>query len=158
MEAETTDTLDSEAMAANQASAMEKVGSQKEKGAIQPKGPLGLTRYVQFAFFALGVIVFWTLDRVITVVWDNFQEPPELTVSLIAAVLAAVICVTLYRNEAVHKFSSEVVAELARVTWPSRDETWAATVVVIVASIIAAVILGGYDALWSALTDLIYKV
>lgn len=42
-------------------------------------------------------------------------------------------------------FLSEVQAELGRVHWPGRKETYAATVVVIVISLITAVYLGLID-------------
>jgi preprotein translocase SecE subunit len=58
----------------------------------------------------------------------------------------------------VSRVSSEIVGELARVSWPSRDEIQAATIIVIITSIIASIIVGAFDAAWSSLTDLIYKV
>ena len=48
----------------------------------------------------------------------------------------------LYRNEKVSRVAHEVVGELAKVTWPTRKETQVSTIVVIVTSIIAAVIVG----------------
>ncbi|MAR55550.1 MAG: preprotein translocase subunit SecE [Rickettsiales bacterium] len=64
--------------------------------------------------------------------------------------------VALYRNENVYRFARAVAVELSHVTWPSRQETWSNTLVVIIVSAVAAVILGAFDAAWSAVTDLIY--
>ena len=61
-------------------------------------------------------------------------------------------------RRAVIRISHEIVGELAKVTWPSREETQVSTIVVIVTSIIAAIIVGSFDAVWSTITDLIYKV
>jgi len=47
----------------------------------------------------------------------------------------------------------DLVAELRKVSWPSLAETRAATIAVIVASLIAAVLLGVFDVLWQFLTD-----
>lgn len=47
----------------------------------------------------------------------------------------------------------EVVSELRKVAWPSLEETRAATIAVIVASLIAAVLLGMFDVAWQFLTD-----
>jgi preprotein translocase SecE subunit len=47
---------------------------------------------------------------------------------------------------------------LFRSTWPSRDETYVSTVVVLVTSVVAAIYTGVFDALWSALTDFVYTV
>jgi preprotein translocase subunit SecE len=49
-----------------------------------------------------------------------------------------------------------VALELRRVTWPTMRETRAATVAVIAASFVAAIILGGFDAAWAWLSSLIY--
>jgi len=54
------------------------------------------------------------------------------------------------------KLADEVVSELAEVTWPTRDETYVSTVVVVVTSVVAAVFTGTFDALWSALTNIVY--
>jgi preprotein translocase subunit SecE len=42
------------------------------------------------------------------------------------------------------------------VTWPTAKETRAATIVVIVMTLIAAVILFAFDLVWSQLTELVY--
>jgi len=63
----------------------------------------------------------------------------------------------LYRNEKSNRLVTEVVSELAKVTWPSRKETYASTIVVVVTSLIAAAIVGSFDFVWSAITDLLYK-
>ena len=51
-----------------------------------------------------------------------------------------------------------MVGELSKVTWPTRDETYYSTLVVIVTSVIAAVYTGAFDAVWSAFSDLVYNV
>jgi len=119
---------------------------------------LGLARWVQLAFMAFGLLLLWVFDKIITIVWDKFAEPQPIFVSAGAAVLATIGTVLLYRHETVSRVANEIVGELAKVTWPSRDEIQVSTVVVIITSIIASVIMGAFDAAWSALTDLIYKV
>ena len=52
--------------------------------------------------------------------------------------------------------ANEVASELGKVTWPTPKEVRAATIVVIVMSIIAAVILFAFDFVWSNLTELVY--
>ena len=81
-----------------------------------------------------------------------------VAVTAAAAILAAGTTLTLYRQEKVARVANEVVGELAKVTWPSRTETQVSTIVVVVTSLIAAAIVGVFDAAWSAITDLIYKV
>jgi preprotein translocase SecE subunit len=139
---------------------MDQVMDEQERPEIetlQPKS-LGLERWVQMAFLAFGLGTLWVLDKVISLVWDRFAEPTPELVTFVAFVLAAVITIALYRNPKVSRISHEIVGELAKVSWPSRKETQVSTIVVIVTSLIAAVIVGAFDAAWSAITDLIYKV
>ena len=124
---------------------------------LAPK-TLGLARWVQLAYMGFGLTLLWLVDKLVTIVWDKFAEPQPVYVTLAAAVIAAITTFVLYRHPTVSRVSNEVVGELAKVTWPSRDEIQAATVVVIITSIIASIIVGAYDAVWSTLTDLIYKV
>jgi preprotein translocase subunit SecE len=72
--------------------------------------------------------------------------------------VAFITAVITYRSEKVHTFVVEVCVELSEVTWPTRKETWSQTIIVIVVSIIAAIILGVFDAVWSQITDFIYDV
>ena len=51
------------------------------------------------------------------------------------------------------KFLQEVREETEKVTWPSRKETSAATIVVIVTVAIAALILTGFDYVWSLIAN-----
>ncbi|AKF05552.1 preprotein translocase subunit SecE [Sandaracinus amylolyticus] len=119
---------------------------------------LGIERWVQFAFIAAAVITFYLSDRLITFAWGFFAEPDPTIVSGAAALIGIVGSFLLYRHPRVNELAHEVVGELSKVTWPTRDETYYSTVVVIVTSIIAAVYTGVFDALWSAFTDLIYNV
>lgn len=119
---------------------------------------LGLARWVQATFMACGLLLFWVLDKAANIGLTYFTEPNETVVTAGSAVVAAIIMFAIYRNPTVQTASSDVAAELSKVTWPSRQETTTSTIVVIVASFIAAAIVGAFDAIWSALTDLIYKV
>ncbi|MGE0786207.1 MAG: preprotein translocase subunit SecE [Sandaracinaceae bacterium] len=118
---------------------------------------LGIERWVQFAFVAVAGLVFFIGDKLIYFIWDQFGEPNATLVSGAAAILGLVVGYVLYRHDRVKPWVDDVAGELAKVTWPSRDETWRNTVVVIVTSVIAAVLLGVFDAAWSAFTDLIYS-
>ncbi len=55
------------------------------------------------------------------------------------------------------KFVKEVISELKKVTWPSRDETIKLTVVVIVISVLVGAFIGGLDAALVKLTSLVFK-
>ena len=117
---------------------------------------LGLERWVLFGYILAGALGFWLFDKVITLVWDEFAEPPEVAVTALAALAGVATAMFLWRHETTREFADEAAAELSKVTWPSREETWSNTVVVMVTSLIAAVILFAFDAAWSWVTDLIY--
>ncbi len=76
--------------------------------------------------------------------------------TIVGFVLAAVAAVVVWRIPKTQTVSLEVALELRRVTWPSLRETRAATVAVIVASAIAAVVLGLFDFVWSWLSSHLY--
>ncbi|QQR91666.1 MAG: preprotein translocase subunit SecE [Myxococcales bacterium] len=117
---------------------------------------MGLERYVQFAFLVFAIGMFWFVDNFVNTVWAYFAEPDQKLISGIAAVVGMVGAFLLYRNQKVKGLSDDVAQELARVTWPTRKETRYASLVVVITSIVAAVLLGLMDAAWSALTDFIY--
>jgi preprotein translocase SecE subunit len=52
--------------------------------------------------------------------------------------------------------SDEVIIELRKVSWPTREETYYSTLVVIITVLIMAAILGLFDAIWLKVTNLIY--
>ena len=119
---------------------------------------LGLARWVQMGFVAFWLLLGWVLDKIILLIWDKFAEPMPMVVTFASLAIGAGVTLALYRREKVKRVATEVVGELAKVTWPSREETQVSTVVVIVTSLIAALIIGAFDAAWSTITDLIYKV
>jgi preprotein translocase subunit SecE len=73
--------------------------------------------------------------------------------SVIGLALAAAAGAWLWLTPKTHDVSLEIVAELRKVSWPAFPETRAATIAVIVASLIAAVLLGLFDVFWQFLTD-----
>ena len=66
------------------------------------------------------------------------------------------LAVVVWRIPKTQTVSLEIALELKRVTWPSLRETRAATVAVVVASFIAAIILGVFDFIWGRLSALVY--
>ena len=75
-----------------------------------------------------------------------------------AAVISGAVTFSVWRNERVFTLASEVVTELKKVTWPTRQETTTDTGVVLLTVVIAATTLGLFDLIWSALTNYIYKM
>jgi len=136
------------------------LGGPRGGGAIETlpaRATLGLARWVQYVFVVAGLFFLWFLDKLVTLVWSNFAEPPATAITAIAAAIGIGGAIALYRNERVHILVTEVVTELAKVTWPTREETYVSTIVVIVTSLIAAAVVGAFDFVWSFVTDLLYK-
>ena len=70
-----------------------------------------------------------------------------------ALLIAAVGAFVAYRNERVFATVHDITRELEKVSWPTRKETSAATVVVLVMVAISAIILSGFDAIWAFFTN-----
>ncbi len=130
---------------------MENVG-----GVEQPRRIVAIA-YV-FAAIAIGVF----LEKVLALVFgyvrvNDFDVVAGWSLSTVLGfVLAAVIAVVVWRIPKTQQVSLEVALELRRVTWPTLRETRAATIAVIVASAISAVVLGVFDMVWSWLSAKIY--
>ena len=136
-----------------------------EQDKARPTGTLGVERWVQFAYAACAITLAWFLIKSSTAIWtlladtvDSIPEPNATIIAVGAGLVAFVTAVATYRSQRIHTFVVEVCVELSKVTWPTRKETWSQTVVVIIVSIIAAIILGVFDSVWSWITDLIYDV
>ncbi len=126
-------------------------------GVEQPK------RYVAIFYVLAAVALGFFLEKVIALAFsyarvNDFQilgEGWSLS-TVIGFAVAAVAAVVVWRIPKTQSASLEVALELRRVTWPTLRETRAATVAVIVASFVAAIILGGFDAVWAWLSSHIY--
>lgn len=129
-----------------------------EDGAGAGKRTLGVERWVQLGFLAAALMFVWLLGHLISTIWYFFADPNEAIVSGSAVLGGIATAVLLYRNASTHALATEIADELSKVTWPTRKETSSSTVIVIVTSMIAAAMLGVFDAVWSAVTDLVYKV
>jgi len=136
-----------------------------EQDKARPTGTLGVERWVQFAYAACAIALAWVLIKSSNAIWtiladsvDAVPEPNATAIAVGAGLVAFISAVVAYRSKKVHTFVVEVCVELSKVSWPTRKETWSQTIIVIIVSIIAAIILGVYDAVWSHITDLIYNV
>lgn len=76
----------------------------------------------------------------------------------IAAVTGFGLFFGLYKSTVANTFMNETVAELSKVTWPTKDETFKATIAVLIAVTIAGVILWMVDNAWVWLIGVILKV
>ncbi len=127
---------------------------------------MNLQRFVNIGYVLVGLLS-WVISSslfgwVMDLISRDFDRPLIGTdfarsdlLGLVCG-LAAGIALKLNRN--VNTWALEVANELKKVTWPSWDETRMSTVVVIITSIIVALILGAFDALWAFLSSAIYSL
>ncbi len=129
-----------------------------EKGpGIDPK------RIVAIFFFFAAIFLGIFLEKVLGIVfsyarWNDiavFGEDWTLT-TIIGYGIAAVAAVVAWRMPRTQAVALEIAAELKKVTWPTLRETRAATVAVILATFVAAALLGAFDAVWGWLSGKIY--
>ncbi len=112
--------------------------------------------YVMFA--GGGLVLAYLLLKVGDWAWGFYgTKPNELLIDGVAFLVAGTASVIALRNEQVFLLASEVTTELNKVTWPTRKETFAATVVVIVTVIVSSIFLGIFDSLWAWLTRLLFN-
>jgi len=114
---------------------------------------MGANKFVHLTFAIGGILAAFIVSRATDWVWSFFAKPNELVINLLAILLAGGAALIAYRNERVFSSVVDVTRELEKVSWPTRKETSAATVVVLVTVIISAVILSSFDALWAFFTN-----
>lgn len=112
---------------------------------------------VHMVYLGGGLLLFYLLKWTTDWVWGYFTRAPnEFYVTAGSALAALVVGISLYRHERTYSLVNEVCAELKKVSWPTGKEVKAATIVVIVMTIISALILGFFDFIWSNVTQFIY--
>ena len=121
-------------------------------------------RMVQIGYVVLAVLAGVFLEHLLAAGFGLFGVTQPLTTprfgsdswtysSILGLAIAFAVAAYLYRRPDTHEVSVEIAAELRKVTWPSMAETRAATIAVIVASLVAAILLGLFDVFWQFLTD-----
>lgn len=120
--------------------------------------------FVMFA--AGGIILAFLLNKTGMWAWDFLSttdlagdyvgKPNSLIVALFAVLLAVGALVMAMKNERLYELAGEVTTELSKVNWPSREETVASTIVVVVTVIVSSVFLGIFDFIWHWAARLIY--
>lgn len=114
------------------------------------------TKWVHVMFAVAGIILAWLLAKCGDWAWSYFGKPNELYVGLASVSVAGIATLVAWKNEQLFTLASEVASELRKVTWPSRKETVSSTLIVIVTTIIAALLLGMFDGIWAWCTRMIY--
>ncbi len=121
-------------------------------------------RYIALVFVLFGLLVSFIFSKLLGQVvfafdWYDYQiisQKFTLT-TLIGICMGAGTAFYCFRHTKVRTLSQEIAVEIKRVTWPSKDETYVATIVVIVVTLIVSAMLWFFDQLWIFLTNLVYR-
>ena len=113
-------------------------------------------RWVTASFAAVALIVAYIINAGAFKAAAQFDletkiQHLELSIRLGSVVLGFIVFFALYANQRVHQFTSEVVAELSKVTWPSQKETTNSTWIVLVFCLLIGALLGLIDKFWTLL-------
>ena len=120
------------------------------------------TRLVAIGYVVLALAAGLFLEHVLLAAFGSFGPTQPLTrplagewtwCTIIGLGATAAAAIWLWLTPRTHDVSLEIAAELRKTSWPNWPETRAATVAVIVASLIAAALLGLFDVFWQFLTD-----
>ena len=104
------------------------------------------------AFFVAGILVAFLSGKILALVWNALAGWPEAvhrvpallryaederdSFTMVAgAVIGVIAVIQTYRKEQIRTWADEVAAELAKVTWPTRETVTNGTIVVVIASI-----------------------
>ncbi|MCO4746331.1 MAG: preprotein translocase subunit SecE [Proteobacteria bacterium] len=118
-------------------------------------------RFIVLSFIATGVLVAVAFQAGLVSGFGQFAVPDTrvlglVNLSSVLSLVAGVLTfVALLRNEQAVQFTDEVVDELTKVTWPTRDETVRASTTVVVTTLFTAGVLGGYDFIWKKVADMV---
>lgn len=111
-------------------------------------------RKIIISSYLVTSMVTWFLSRSF-VVWLStkvyeIRRLPGLKIGLEAlpAIAALLTFVVLLRHSKVNAVMDEVIVELKKVTWPSKDDVMKSTWVVLVCIVVISLILASFDVLW----------
>lgn len=117
-------------------------------------------KWVNLSFVAASLLmayVAFVLATKFSVVFDVEGRIRSLDKILmgVSALMGIVLYLGLSKSEVANGFMTETVAEVSKVTWPTQNETFKATVAVLVAVVIAGVALWIVDNAWIYLIGLV---
>lgn len=85
--------------------------------------------------------------------WPGIMALREAIPVLVGSLVFAI----LFKHAQVNVVMDEVVSELKKVTWPSREDVVKSTTVVLICILIASFILAGFDLMWGKVISSLLK-
>jgi preprotein translocase SecE subunit len=113
---------------------------------------LGVQKYLYTGYFVAGCVVAFLVSHIADAAWAGHENASNAigVVAGLAGVVAA------WKNIKLRTLAMETIEELAAVTWPSKEETTTATVVVLATAVTASVVIFAMDRFWNWITNVIY--
>ena len=116
-------------------------------------------RYIVLAFVAFAAVLGAATHGIAVplVARFNLSDPEVIpgianATSLVSIGLAIALFITLMRLPSVISYTDEVISELRKVVWPTREETFRNATIVLGTVLVLSLILGAYDYVWGAIT------
>lgn len=109
----------------------------------------------QVTVLAVWLLVFIGCYQLSTVALAGFESPVRLGIPLVLAVVGAWCAFRVANYPPFADFLVSVEAEMAKVSWPTREEVFRATLVVIAVMVLLAILLFAFDFLWQEIFRLI---
>lgn len=118
------------------------------------------TRYIYVVFISIGLLVGWAVASAAGAIMLNMDAGVEIVLGgvlplskLIGAASALLTVFVLLKNVRAVQYTNEVIGELVKVTWPTREETTNNSIVVVLVTIVFSGSLAIYDYVWAQVTE-----
>jgi preprotein translocase SecE subunit len=163
----TIDGPDTSNLVLGEASPMDKefsklVDEAQNEGDVGPV-QLGYKRFVYAAYFAGAIAVAFFIAKAGDAAWTRlglwkpaFGEPQDVYVMPAAAFVGGLTAYYFWRDNRTRELAEEVAQELAKVTWPSKEQVTNGTAVVVVTTLFATLFFALMDRFWGFVTNLVY--
>lgn len=140
-----------------------KLGDEIEEEGDAGPVQLGHRRFVYAAYFAGAIAVAFFCSKAVDGGWTRlglwkpaFGEPHDEIVMPVSAVIGGLTALYFWRDNKTRGLAEEVAEELAKVTWPNKEEVTNGTAVVIVTTLFATLFFALMDRFWGFVTNLVY--
>jgi len=117
-------------------------------------------RYVVGSFIVGAILAAMVVQSAMVSVFAQWSIQDASIGGLVASSTVAggaaglVTFLVLVRRTDAVQFTTEVVGELAKVTWPTKDETVKASTTVVMTTLFTAALVAFYDLVWKNVADI----
>ncbi|GEM_PF-1332999 len=129
-------------------------------------GEFDSSRWAHAVFMLFAFMAMWMFSHLVEDLWaftwsnwpGDVPRPTTWIANAIGISVGLISTIVAWRVERYFRFVCEVVVEVEQIIWPTKAETKAATIVVLVITLIVSGLLWGMDTSWSYATDYLYDL